>query len=171
MNLKKLTMRTILLLVLCFFLSSAVCFAQPKYPVSGQTVDSMVQLKQSIDIHLRDAFRDLAQFSSERRESVTQVLNYAVIISGQLDSLISILDQDNRYSNEEQEDDLTFKEVSKFIDYATERVNTIEVELNKRSQSFNQALIIHHIQKVKEFVQQTKVILSWTQSELKPSRK
>ena len=161
--------KKILIFLLPCLLITSICFSQTRYPVSSNTIKSIIQLKGYIDIYLQDAFKDLTLFGSDQKENVKQILNYGVIISGKLNSLISILVPSNYNSEQEQTENLSPKEVSKFIDYIIERVEIMETELDRDSQSANQALIIHHIEKIKEFIQETKRALSLVQSELASS--
>jgi hypothetical protein len=159
-------MKKILVVMVCLFISASTCFSQPKYPVSAQTISEISQLEKYMDVYLRDALKDSAQFSSQSKNYLTQILNYIVIIRGKLDSLISILDSGSSSSRMEFSPDLTPKEVSKFIDYLIERIGMMEDNLNKHSEISNQALIIHHIEKIKDFIIQTKRLLILAQSEL-----
>lgn len=160
-------MKKIAIVVFCLLLSASICFSRAEYSISTQTLNDIVSLKQHMDTYLLDAFRDSRQFGSGRKDNVRQILNYIVIISGKLNSLISILDSENLFGLEEQAKDLTPKEVDKFINYVVDRMELLTVELNKHSRTSHQALMIHHIERAKEFIKQTERLLVRAQNELR----
>ncbi|MFC1708560.1 hypothetical protein ACFL2J_00675 [Candidatus Omnitrophota bacterium] len=159
-------MKSIIVVMVCLFLSTSTCLSQPKYSVSAQTINDIVQLKHYMEIYLQDALRDPGQFSTKRRDSAREILNYIVIISVKLDSLISILDSENLYHQEGQSEDLTPREVSKFIDYLKERMDMMSAEIDRYLQTSIQALMIRHAEMIKGFIKQTNRLLAQAQGEL-----
>ena len=87
-----------------------------------------------------------------------------VIVNGQLDTLLSILDPQS--SQEEQDQTLLPKEVEKFIEYILERTELMSSELTKFSKSTNEAMMIHHIERIKEFFNRTLGLLGQCKRQL-----
>ncbi|MBL7130717.1 MAG: hypothetical protein ISS45_04870 [Candidatus Omnitrophica bacterium] len=159
-------MKSIAIVLVCLFLSTSICFAQQEYSVSKQTLNDIIQLKQYMDSYPQEALKLSKQLGAEQNEHIKKILNYLVIISSKLKAVISILDTEGSQGEGERSNNLTLEEAQKFITYVTGRMDTIMAELYKRSKSTNEALMIHHIEKVKGYIREGKRLLEQSQREL-----
>jgi len=159
----------IAIVMVCLFLSTCLCYAQEQYPVSSSTVNETIQLKKYMDLYAKDALKDSFELGARQREDFQKILDYVIIISGKLNALISILQTGNYQSGDEQVDSLTAQEMSKFIGFVLQRTDMMDEVLEKRSQHASEALMIHHVEKAKEFIRQARSLLGQIQSELNQS--
>ena len=159
-------MKNIVIAMICLLLSVSLCSAKPEYSFLGEDINNIIQLKQHMDIYAQDVFKESKQHGSERSDRLKKVLNYTSIISGNLKSLLSILGSGDLDAQGEKLDDLTSREVNKFIEYVIVRMDTMVAELSKLSSSTNDALMIHHAERVKNFFKEGKKILKRVQIRL-----
>lgn len=159
-------MKSIAIALILLSMSIPFCCAESEYPLSPQSFNNILQLKQYMDSYVQDAFSETQQFGSDRKDYLIQVLNNMVIISENLDSLLSVLDATYSRVQEEFPDDLTPQELGKFIDFIIKRMDRMLARLNKQLQSTYDALMIHHIVSVKRFFIEAKRTLWQAKNEL-----
>ncbi len=156
----------IAMVMVCLFLSTCLCYAQEQYPVSSSTINETIQLKKYMDHYAKDAFKDSFKLGARQREDFQKILDYVIIVSGKLNALISILQTGNYQSGNEQVDGLTTQEMIKFIDFVIQRTDMMDEVLEKRSQHASEAMMIHHVERAKEFIRQARGLLRQFQGEL-----
>ncbi|MFH1621898.1 MAG: hypothetical protein ABIA97_02115 [Candidatus Omnitrophota bacterium] len=159
-------MKKISFTVICLLLGASLCFSQTKYSVSRQTLSDVIELKANMNSYSQEILKQTRYLGLGQDEQIRIILNYIFIINGKLDALISILDFKDSEKQDEQPSDLSPEEVKKFINYVLFRLDTMRQDLDKRSQSTNDALMIHHVERIRRIFAETEGLLRQVHNEL-----
>lgn len=160
-------MKSIMIALIFLFVSVPFCCAESECSISSESFNKIYELKQYMDSYVQNAFGETQQFGSDRKDYLVQALNNMIIISENLDLLLSILDVNYSRAQEEFPDDLTPQELVKYIDFIIERMGMMLIKLDKQLQSTHDALMIHHVESVKRFFNEVKRVLWQAKHELR----